>query len=241
MQDKRFSTFQELNQKVISCVKCPRLVAYRESVVPKKPFECQGYWHKPVPGFGDPHAWLMGLGLAPASHGGNRTGRIFTGDRTSKFLFEGLHAQGFANKAYSETLDDGLLLKGLYLTAMVKCAPPKDKPLPEEFRNCHPYFQNEYELLSKVTHFITFGKLAFDALKYSFPWLKKYQFAHGRSYKEENTPIVFCCYHPSPQNTNTGKLTQPMFQDLLVKIKTSHISILEQKFTIEAQGDSKKN
>ncbi len=220
MEKDQFSTFKELNHTIINCIRCPRLVAYRESVVPKKPYECENYWRRPVTGYGDPQAWLMGAGLAPASHGGNRTGRLFTGDRTSKFLYEGLYAQGFSNQPFSERADDNLKLKGIYLTATVKCAPPKDKPLPVEFRNCHPYFQNELALLLKVTHFITFGKLAFDALKMTLPWLKKYPFTHGASYQEEGK-LVFCCYHPSPQNTNTGKLTQKMFQDLLIAVRNS--------------------
>ncbi len=216
-----FKTFSELNQVLVECRRCPRLVAYRESVPAKKGYAEKDYWKRPVPGFGDPNAWLMIVGLAPSAHGGNRTGRIFTGDKSSDFLFKALHEVGFANKPFSIARDDGLKLHGCYLTAMVKCAPPKDKPTLQEFCNCHSYYKNELLLLKKVTHILALGKLAFDNVRKSLSWKKGYPFIHGSDYREGEGPHVFASYHPSPQNTNTGKLSKAMFIELLEKIRNS--------------------
>lgn len=216
-------SLRTLNQTIIRCRLCPRLVAYRESVPPRSSFKDQEYWRKPIPGFGDPDAWLLLLGLAPAAHGGNRTGRIFTGDESGRFLFQNLFDEGFANQPNSDDKDDGLELKGCYITAMVKCAPPQNKPLPEECRNCSRYLDNEWELLGNLKVVIALGKFAFDALRAQ---LKKrgantrgMVFGHGVEYRLPGFPIVYGCYHPSPQNTYTGIFTSEMFRELLQRAK----------------------
>lgn len=212
-----FSSFQALNKKVINCRLCPRLTEYRESVIPKPTFSEEEYWKRPVPGFGDPDAWLLILGLAPSSHGGNRTGRIFTGDKSGVFLMKALYQHGFANQPTSVGRNDNLHLSGCYITAAVKCVPPKDKPTRQECLNCRPYLENEMHLLTKLTHVLVLGKVALD----SFLGLYGHRrpFAHGHKYVIEGLPPIFASYHPSPQNTNTGKLTEQMFGQLLEQIK----------------------
>jgi len=216
-------TFGELQQEVVNCFRCPRLVAFREQVPPRKMYEHEQYWRRPVPGYGDINAWLLITGLAPAAHGGNRTGRIFTGDLSGKFLFEAMYEAGFANHPFSEYRDDGLKLKGCYMTAAVKCVPPKDKPLPIEIKTCNRFYQNELYLLKSVTHVLALGRIAFDVYRASmkargiiYPSAK---FMHGGRYELPGAPTLFASYHPSPQNTNTGKLTRQMFLDLLLTIK----------------------
>lgn len=221
--EKCYSSLKLLNEDVVDCFKCPRLVAYRETVPNRASFRNQLYWRRPVPGFGDPNAWLLITGLAPAAHGGNRTGRLFTGDDSGKFLFKALHEEGFSNQSISESLDDGLQLCNAYITASVKCAPPENKPTTTEFKNCHLYYQNEVRLLKNLTHVLALGKLAFDAylayLKLNGQSTKGWKFKHGSSYKVEGFPTLFASYHPTPRNTNTGTLTFAMFCDLLQKIK----------------------
>lgn len=158
-------SLRTLNQTIIHCRLCPRLVAYRESVPPRASFKDQIYWRKPIPGFGDPNAWLLLLGLAPAAHGGNRTGRVFTGDESGRFLFQQLYDEGFANQPNSDHRDDGLELTGCYLTASVKCAPPQNKPLPSECLNCSQYLDQELLLLKNLKAVVALGRLAFDAYK----------------------------------------------------------------------------
>src|SRR5712691_1264065 len=150
-------TIEELNRKVTECRICERLTRYRELVPPRKSFAGSAYWRKPVPSFGDPDAWLMIVGLAPAAHGGNRTGRVFTGDESGRFLVEALHATGFANQPVSISRDDGLVLTGCYIMAAVKCVPPDNKPAPHEFANCRGYLVNEMKLLTRATHVLTLG------------------------------------------------------------------------------------
>lgn len=223
-----FSSWKELQHEVVSCVRCPRLVAFREQVPPRKSFEHDSYWRKPVPGFGDKDAWLLITGLAPAAHGGNRTGRLFTGDLSSKFLFTALHAVGLSNHPYSEQRDDDLKLHGCYMTAVVKCVPPKDKPLRQEVINCNCYYQNELMLLHKVTHVLALGQFAFNTYRMTLRSQGKNipsaNFEHGKRYDFETGPIVYASYHPSPQNTNTGKLNQKMFGDLLRSIQQDRIN-----------------
>jgi uracil-DNA glycosylase len=217
----------ELNEKIVACRKCPRLVEYREQVAREKRRAFQGwdYWGKPVPGFGDPRARLLILGLAPAAHGGNRTGRVFTGDRSGDFLYEELYRAGFANQATSTGRDDGLELTDAYVAAAVRCAPPGNKPLRSELANCRPYFERELEIL-KPRAILALGRIGvmcyLGVLKRQgrIRTFAPYRFAHGASYAfGPDLPRLFASYHPSQQNTFTGKLTQSMLTGVLRKIR----------------------
>ncbi len=215
--------FNILNETIVQCTRCPRLVAYRETVPFRKAFCQEPGWRKPVPGFGDRDAWLLILGLAPSIEGGNRTGRIFTGDGSARFLIKALHKAGFASQAQSDTAQDNLQLKGCYITAAVKCVPPKHHPLPEEFSNCSSYFENEFFLLKNVRAVLALGKMAFDTyqsfLIRSGALQKKHPFAFGNKVLVPGWPTLYGAFHPSPQNTNTGKLTEEMFLVLLTRIQ----------------------
>jgi uracil-DNA glycosylase family 4 len=220
---------RQLQQTVTACRKCPRLVRWRQAVAKKPPRRYQGqkYWAKPLPGFGDRAAQLLIVGLAPAAHGGNRTGRLFTGDRSGDWLYGALHTAGFANQPESVHRDDGLQLTGCYITAAVRCAPPENKPSRIEFERCRPYLVKEIELFKSVRVVIVLGKIAFDS------FLAAYQesggivpkprprFGHGASIVLSNGLILICSYHPSQQNTFTGKLTQPMFDSIFEKAKAA--------------------
>ncbi len=181
------------------------------------------YWGKPLTGFGDRNAQLLILGLAPAAHGGNRTGRMFTGDSSASFLMRGLHKFGFANQPYSESRDDGLELRNAYMTAIVRCAPPKNKPTREEVKNCNPYLVRELALLPRVGVVLALGRLAFETyvrmLRRHGVVSRPLKFKHGASYKIPGpTLYLVASYHPSRQNTQTGKLTRPMFNSALRKV-----------------------
>ena len=183
------------------------------------------YWGKPVPSFGDPQAELLILGLAPAAHGANRTGRMFTGDRSGEFLYRALDDAGFASQPESRERDDGRELRDCYITAALRCAPPQNKPLPEELRNCQPYLERELELLECVRAVLALGKIAFDAYlrvvsqSRDFPPHSRFAFAHGASYAlPGGLPRLFASYHPSQQNTQTGRLTPQMFGKVLADI-----------------------
>lgn len=218
------------NSELIKCRLCPRLVSFRESVPASPGLKNEEYWRKPVPGFGDPEAWLLLLGLAPSSQGGNRTGRIFTGDKSAVFLMEGLHKAGFANQNFSISRNDRLKLAGCYMTAAVKCVPPMHKPNSEEMGRCMSlYLYREIAILKNLTAVLALGQLAFNAY---FSWLKslgfkgsKPFFTHGGFYPIKGFPTLYASYHPSPQNTNTGVLTQEMFLTLLEKIKNDHCKL----------------
>lgn len=208
-----------LNDHISNCRICPRLVTYREAVArtKRKQFRDWAYWGRPVPGFGDPRGRLYVLGLAPAAHGGNRTGRVFTGDRSGDWLYEALHRFGFANQAESRYRDDGLRLKDCYVGATVRCAPPANKPAPEEFEACRPYVRHEIRLLSRVQAVVVLGKIAFDHYfkacrdeGFEIPSPLP-TFAHGASYPLAWGITLICSYHPSQQNTFTGRLTRRMF------------------------------
>lgn len=221
--------FATLREEIIACRRCPRLVAYRERVAreKKKQFRADTYWGRPVPGFGDPRARLIVVGLAPAAHGSNRTGRVFTGDRSAAFLVAGLHAAGFANQPHSTARNDGLHYGDAYLTAALRCVPPDNRPLPREEANCLPFLARELRLLTEARSLLALGGIAWDALRDAVPELygvarPKAEFAHGRCVPlGPGRPMLWASYHPSPQNTNTGKLTARMFEDLLHQIRAS--------------------
>lgn len=222
MQRKSSSSFKQLEKVVINCRLCPRLVKHRETVPLRKQFAGETCWRRPVPGFGDPKASLLILGLAPSSMGGNRTGRIFTGDATAIFLLNALYKAGFANQPYSLMKDDQLQLKDCYLTAAVKCVPPKHHPNPKEFANCSQYLENEIYLLKSLNKVLVLGKMAYDAyIKLLKKWGAKGPFPpfkHGLHLKLKDAPELFASYHPSPQNTYTKKLTEKMLVSLLHQI-----------------------
>jgi uracil-DNA glycosylase family 4 len=217
----------ELDEEVIACRRCPRLVLYREEVarVKRRAYRDWTYWGKPVPGFGDAHAKLMIIGLAPGAHGANRTGRVFTGDRSGDFLYGQLYDAGFANQATSRDANDGLKLRGAYISAAIRCAPPDNKPLPSEILQCSGYLEREIDLLAPRV-VLALGAIALDAylkllVRRGELYSKApYPFAHGASYKLPGTlPRVFAAYHPSQQNTQTGRLTPAMFSSVLRRIR----------------------
>jgi uracil-DNA glycosylase family 4 len=207
----------ELQDRIIACRLCPRLVDWRERVAREKVkrFADQEYWGKPVPSFGDPRARVLVLGLAPAAHGGNRTGRIFTGDRSGDWLFRALHKAGFANQPSSVDRNDGLRLRDCYVTAAVRCAPPQNKPLPQENANCRQYLVREMELLQRVRVIIALGRFAFDAAIASIGLpvqsSRRPEFKHATELPLTGSVSLIASFHPSQQNTFTGKLTEPMF------------------------------
>jgi len=209
-----------LNRQIISCTKCPRLVKYRAAIGREKrrAYRDWDYWAKPVPGFGDPNAQLLLIGLAPGAHGANRTGRMFTGDSSGNFLYPAMYNAGFASQSSSVSRDDGLKLIDAYIGAAARCAPPDNKPRPEEIRNCRPYLQKELELLSNLRVVIALGKVAFDdylAILLQQGKIERrsaFAFGHGCEYRTgPGQPVLIGSYHPSQQNTSTGKLTPEMF------------------------------
>lgn len=216
-----------LNQEIVACRKCPRLVVYREKVAQEKrrAFRDWTYWGKPVPGFGDPKAQLLILGLAPAAHGGNRTGRVFTGDRSGDFLFAALYKAGFSNQPTSVRRDDGLQLKNAYVAATIRCAPPANKPLPSEIENCRAYLLRELEILQPHA-VLALGKIAWDAYleilkqRGTIASRAAFPFTHGA---EAQLPApaarLFGVYHPSQQNTQTGRLTPAMYTQVFRRIQ----------------------
>jgi len=254
----RLSELDEVQRQVIVCKRCPRLLRYCRKVAREKRrrFQDEEYWGKPVPSFGDPAARLLIVGLAPGAHGSNRTGRMFTGDRSGEFLYRALYEAGLANQSEACSADDGLNLRGCYITAVGRCAPPQNKPRPEELRNCQPYLEKELELLTRVRAVLALGRIAFDTyLKLvsqrsaglpaksgtGQPGTKRsagpacgtgrlhapcgpeghrYTFAHGASYRlPDGLPRLFASYHPSQQNTQTGRLTAAMFRHVLEDIR----------------------
>ncbi len=217
------SSPETLRRRVIRCRLCPRLVEFRESVKPKASLSLERYWRRPVPGFGDINGRLLILGLAPAAHGGNRTGRVFTGDSSGRFLVRALYEAGFANKPVSESRDDGLAYTDCYLTAAVKCAPPKDRPTAEEFANCSVHLDSEIALMKNLRAVLALGSMAFNAclahLERRGAPARGTRFDHGAAVSFEGFPTVYACYHPSPRNTNTGKLTSRMLVRILERIR----------------------
>ncbi len=219
----------QIRTEVVGCTRCPRLTQYRERVARerKKEFRAEEYWGKPVPGFGDPNARLVVIGLAPAAHGSNRTGRVFTGDRSAAFLVRAFFTAGFANQPTSTHRGDGLQYRDLYLTAAVRCAPPDNRPTPLERANCAPYLERELRCLSETRAILALGGFAWDALREIVPRVygahrSETPFAHGACVPlGPGQPLLWASYHPSPQNTNTGKLTQTMLVGLLRRIRGS--------------------
>jgi uracil-DNA glycosylase family 4 len=216
-----------LNEEIVGCRRCPRLVRHREKMAREKrrAYREWTYWGKPVPGFGDAQAQLLILGLAPAAHGANRTGRMFTGDRSGDFLYAALNKAGFANQATSLHRDDGLRLANAYISATCRCAPPENKPLPKEIANCRGYLEREIEIL-KPKAVLALGKIAWDAyleiLKQRGVIASRalYKFAHGAECEvRPGSPRLFGIYHPSQQNTQTGRVTPAMYASVLRRIR----------------------
>jgi len=214
-------TLEELNQAIIACERCPRLIAHcrRVAVEKRRAYRDQPYWGQPVPGLGDPHARVLMVGLAPGAHGANRTGRMFTGDGSGDFLMSALHRNGFANIPTSRRADDGLALRDAYILAAVRCAPPDNKPTPEEIVRCLPHLEAELSALPRIRVVVALGKIGFDAylrlLKSRGLDLRPQPaFGHAAAHELPNGQMLIGCYHPSRQNTNTGKLTAPMMDDV---------------------------
>jgi len=212
----------QLNREIVVCERCPRLRRYCRKIAREKrrAYRDWEYWGKPVPGFGDPRARVLLLGLAPGAHGSNRTGRMFTGDGSGYFLYPVLHEAGFASHAGGGHANDGLKLRGAYITAAARCAPPGNKPTRKELANCAPFLDRELALLKQVRVVVALGKIAFDAY---LDHLKRrgliasrsgYVFRHGASYPLPDGRLLLASYHPSQQNTNTGKLTREMFLEI---------------------------
>lgn len=216
------SELEKLQERVVACRLCPRLVQWREEIAREKTkrFADCIYWGKPNPSFGDQRAEVVLIGLAPAAHGGNRTGRMFTGDRSGDWLYRALHKAGFANQPTSESRKDGLRLRNCYITATCRCAPPQNKLLPKEIQNCRPYLLKELQLLTNVRIIVGLGKIGFDSASSAIQELgwarfeRKPSFSHGAEYTISDRLTLLGSFHPSQQNTFTGKLTEPMFDSI---------------------------
>ena len=211
-----------LADDVSSCRQCPRLVAWREQVASEKraAFRDEQYWGRGVPGFGDPRAGILVLGLAPAAHGANRTGRVFTGDRSGDWLFRAMHRAGLASQPTSVKIDDGLSLTGAWVTAVVKCAPPDNKPMPDERAACHSLLQRELDLLTELRVVVCLGAYAYEAACAEFGMRPRPKFGHGAEVVAPNGLHLVCSFHPSQQNTFTGRLTEAMLDDVFAKART---------------------
>ncbi len=227
MMEMPSSALAILNKEVVNCTRCPRLVAYREEIGREKrrAFRDHDYWARPVPGFGDPRARVLVMGLAPGAHGSNRTGRPFTGDASGKFMYPILYKAGFASQPNADHRDDGLKLFDCYITAAVRCAPPDNKPMLSELANCSGFLDRELAILKDVKVVVALGKIGFDAY---LSHLRRvgavkrtagYKFGHAVSYLMPNGIVLLASYHPSNQNTATGKLTAEMFEDVFRKAK----------------------
>ncbi|MEO6651300.1 MAG: uracil-DNA glycosylase [Ilumatobacteraceae bacterium] len=219
MTPRRHRDLDRLEREVIACDTCPRLRAWCEQVAVEKraSFRDETYWGKPIPGFGDPDARIVVLGLAPAAHGANRTGRVFTGDRSGDWLFRAMHRAGLANQPTSVSADDGLRLSDAWVTAAVKCAPPHNKPLPGERDACAPFLVRELQLLSHARVVVCLGRFGFDAACRHFDVRPRPTFGHGVEVPLELGPTLLCSFHPSQQNTFTRRLTEPMLDDVFAR------------------------
>jgi uracil-DNA glycosylase family 4 len=215
------NALQILQRQIVSCEQCPRLVAYREEVgrIKRRAYLDWDYWSKPVPGFGDPRARLLLIGLAPGAHGANRTGRVFTGDSSGDFLYPVMFDTGFASQPTSISRDDGLKLIDAYISGAVRCAPPDNKPTVQEIRTCRPYLEREMDLVNNVQVVVALGRLAFDVYlgilrdRGKIARRSRFVFGHNQEHRTgEGQPLLISSYHPSQQNTSTGKLTPAMFR-----------------------------
>jgi uracil-DNA glycosylase family 4 len=211
-----------LQEEIIRCRRCPRLCAHTAEIaeLKRRAYRDQVYWGRPVPSLGDPRARVLILGLAPGAHGSNRTGRMFTGDRSGDILYRVLHKTGFASQPVAVSREDGMQLHDLYITAAAHCAPPGNRPAPEELRNCRPYFERELELLTQLKVVVALGKIAFDVYldvlksRGAIPSRAPFIFGHDLEYRMPGLPVLISSYHPSQQNTSTGKLTEKMLTDV---------------------------
>ena len=215
-----------LQQKIVACKKCPRLIAYCREVarIKRRAYLDWEYWGKPVPSFGDPNARLLILGLAPAAHGANRTGRMFTGDRSGEWLYRALWRAGYANQPESTSVDDGLRLDGAWITAPVRCAPPANKPTPEEQRRCRPFIERELALLDRARVYLALGQIGYQAAAGLLGVRPRPRFAHGLEVPVADRPgaaarTLLCSYHVSQQNTFTGRLTEDMLDQVLARAR----------------------
>tara|TARA_Y100000817_G_scaffold188304_1_gene147092 strand:+ start:97 stop:771 length:675 start_codon:yes stop_codon:yes gene_type:complete len=219
------NNISQLNNKIIKCRSCTRLIKFRKKILKKKrkQYINEQYWGKPITGFGDINGEMLFVGLAPAAHGGTRTGRVFTGDKSSDFLYKCLFKANISNQINSDHINDGLKLKNAYITAALKCVPPEDKPLKKELDNCSNFFNNEIELLKNLKVIVCLGKIAFDACKYFYKKKinlnQKIKFGHGKIYSLKNGIKMVGCYHPSPRNVNTGRINEKKMVRLFQKIK----------------------
>lgn len=216
---EQLATLTNLNQKIKKCKKCPRLASYIWRIAKEKTkrFKDEKYWGRPLAGFGDFKAEMLLLGLAPAAHGGNRTGRMFTGDSSGDWVAKVLYQNGFATKPTSERIGDGFKLINTYITAVVKCAPPQNKPLKEEFENCSVYLKKELKILKNIKLIVCLGKIAFDSCCKELHITDK-KFSHGNLFRHDKYTIM-CTYHPSRQNTQTGRLTWKQWSDVFSMAK----------------------
>ena len=216
--------FQKLNQSIIKCSKCPRLVKFRKkiSIEKRKQYENETYWGKPITGFGDTKGKILFVGLAPAAHGGTRTGRVFTGDKSSDFLYKCLHGVKISNQSNSDNINDGLKLKDAYITTALKCVPPGDKPNRDELVNCFQFFNNEIDNLKNLRTIVALGKIAFDScvlfFKQNYSFKEKIYFSHGKIYSLPKNIKLVACYHPSPRNVNTGRINEKKMKNLFKRV-----------------------
>ena len=223
----QFRTLSAVNRAIVACERCERLRTYCAAVASEKrrAYRDQVYWGRPVPGFGDPHARVLVVGLAPGAHGANRTGRIFTGDSSGDWLYAALHAHGFANQPTSESRDDGLALTDCYISAAGRCAPPGNKPLPQELEHCREYLVADLRLLARVQVIVTLGRIGHEAfLRSSGLWdrlaaRERPAFAHAAEATLPDGRVLLCSFHPSRQNTQTGKLTRPMWWGVFARAR----------------------
>ena len=222
MKTTQASRLQQINGEIVSCYKCSRLVAWREEVarVKRKAYRDQEYWGRAVPGFGDPQARVLVVGLAPGAHGSNRTGRVFTGDASGGFLFPALYRAGFANQPLAESRSDGLTLTDLYICAVAHCVPPDNKPSRDELENCQPYLERTIRIL-KPKVIVCLGSIAFDRLLRLLSGRNPaWKFGHGALYQLPDGTWILCSYHPSQQNTLTGRLTVKMFDEIWTRARS---------------------
>jgi len=216
--------FEKLNKSIVACNKCSRLVKFRKkiSTEKRKQYINEKYWGKPITGFGDQNGKILFVGLAPAAHGGTRTGRVFTGDKSSDFLYKCLFNAKISNQSKSEHINDGLKLKKAYITTALKCVPPEDKPQKNELDNCFKYFNSEISSLKNLKVIVALGKIAFDACKYfyksKYNYNEKINFAHDKIYKLPDNIFLVGCYHPSPRNVNTGRIDEKKMTNLFKKV-----------------------